>query len=76
MDGLDRRILDHDPDVVPLGLCVGVDLRVTASRARFPAIPGVSWALAGRRSSVVGVEFHTRPESPITTRAVSLLAAL
>jgi hypothetical protein len=75
LDNLDRRVLDRDPDLIPLGLCLGVDEGIGTGLGGHVLCYRRSELAAGR-SAVVSVEFRTRPDSPITPRANSLLAAL
>jgi hypothetical protein len=75
LDSLDRPVLVRDPDLIPLGLCLGVDEGIgTGLGGHFLCYRRSE--LAAGRSTVVSVEFRADPDSPITTRADSLLTAL
>jgi hypothetical protein len=75
LDTLDRRVLVRDPDLIPLGLCLGVDGGIGAGLGGHVLCYRRSELAAGR-STVVSLDFHAGPGSPVTTRADSLLAAL
>lgn len=75
LDSLERRVLDRDPDLIPLGLCLGDD------DGTGPDLDGEFLCyrrseLAAGRSTLVSVAFEANPEDPITARGSSLLAAL
>jgi hypothetical protein len=71
MDDLEREILARDPDLVPLGLCLNID----AGFGGLFLCYRLSELEAGR-STIFSVEYDVTPESQITRRADSLLAAL
>ena len=75
LDRLDRPVLVRDPDLIPLGLCLGVDEGIGAGLGGHFLCYRRSELAAGR-STVVSVDFHADPDDPITPRADSLLAAL
>lgn len=75
MDSLERRVLEHDRDLIPLGLCLGVDEGIGAGLGGHFLCYRRSELAAGR-STVVSIAFEAGPDSPITVRADSLLAAL
>ncbi len=75
LDSLDRRVLDRDPDLIPLGLCLGVDDDIDFGLGGEFLCYRRSELAAGR-SAVFSVAFDNTAESPITAWGDSLLEAL
>ena len=75
LDTFERPVLDRDPDLIPLGMCLGVDEGIGAGLGGHFLCYRRSELAAGR-STVVSIDFQADPDCPITPRADSLLAAL
>ncbi|MGB3441546.1 MAG: hypothetical protein WBA97_22590 [Actinophytocola sp.] len=83
MDSLDRKVLARDPDLVPLGVCLGEDEdpdedgngdEDTGLGDQFLCYRRTE--LAAGRSTVVSIDYAAGRDASIMTRANSLLAAL
>ncbi|GAB3870016.1 hypothetical protein GCM10029964_003590 [Kibdelosporangium lantanae] len=76
LDRLDRKVIDRDPDLIPLCLCLGVDEGVLDGALGGEFLCYRRSELAAGRSTVLGVAFEAGPQDPVTARGDSLLSAL
>ncbi|MFI9455207.1 hypothetical protein [Amycolatopsis sp. NPDC052450] len=77
MDSLDGKVLARDPDLVPLGWCLGEDEGTDDEQGLANQILCYRRSeLEVGRSTIFGIDFSADQEDPITPRGDSLLAAL